>query len=238
MPPRSSQKRPCLRELGRALGEPGEPERRIRLERRVQVRLAAVVDRPQPVRALPREQLRHHAGGRLVVAEPQELEEEAGAAPSWSRSTRARRPTSRRAPGARGAVRSLCRSRDRARGAVPRSTRVPAPTPPRSSCFAFVTLSRHFGTDTRTGQRYADSGWWNGVAPAPLAHERAPAPEGTVETRRAAVRPLRIAPSIVAGQPGSRPGAGAGHVWPVRGRARPDEDAGPAARRTSPRARG
>ena len=76
MPPRSSQNR---RAGGQALvvgGEPGEPERRVRLERGREVRLAAPVDRPEPVGPLAREQLVHAAAGRLLVAEAQELEQQ------------------------------------------------------------------------------------------------------------------------------------------------------------------
>ena len=56
--------------------ESGQAERRVGLERRREVGLAAPVDRPEPVGPLPREQLVGTAAGRVVVPQPQELEQQ------------------------------------------------------------------------------------------------------------------------------------------------------------------
>ena len=61
-------------------------------------------------------------------------------------------------------------------------------------------------THARALSRYAHSGWWSGVAPAPLAesgagHDVTGSRIALPSNVRAAVRPLRTAPSMVAGQP-------------------------------------
>ena len=57
-------------------GEPCEPERRVGLERRCEVGLASPVDRPEPVGALAREELVRTSPGRVLVTQPQELQQE------------------------------------------------------------------------------------------------------------------------------------------------------------------
>ena len=150
---------------------------------------------------------------------------------SWSRSTRARPPTSRPAPGASSSRatprrRASGRARPRGHGAARLSVAAPASDARRGAFRSRLgdTPATSRRTTRATLRRYADSGWRDGVAPVGRADvSRGPAPSARSRASRRArgPRPLRIAPSIVAGQPVSRPGAGANDARAAGRRARP-----------------
>ena len=181
MPPRSSTEAPGLRELRGLGGETGQPERRVGLHGRVEVGLAAVVDRPEPVGALPAEQLGHdrRTSSRRRGCRRNSQKKRCSAvivtfdssSPThqppgrWSSSRRAVTGLDRPVECADRSLPSFC-SRGAPADGYRGRPRIPTQTRDTPS-----TSARH----ARGRRGYAESGWWAGV---PSGAGRAGSPAG------------------------------------------------------------